>query len=311
MISIIMPAYNVENYLAETIKSVQAQTYKDFELLIIDDGSIDDTRKVAMNFADDLRISYIHQENAGVSVARNTGLAKAKGEYISFLDADDLWEPEFLQKLLDKAAEGYDFVYARTEEFFPDGRKNLVGPDDCVAGKMAAFLHKTGEVRLRFHISAVLFKRELVEKYQLKFFPGIKQGEDTAFLMQLLCVTEAASVNEVLSYYRRRDGAATTVVWRAEDWNGSVLIYEKMEEFVKQQYPEGLTAFYKMRDYVTYRFVLKCLRMGDRKAVQAGIDRWRPWLQEFAAGSGKLGDRLKCRLILSGNWVAYKLAERL
>jgi glycosyltransferase involved in cell wall biosynthesis len=96
-ISVIIPVYKVEKYVAATVESVLAQTYKNFELLIIDDGSPDKSIEICQQFTDN-RIKIIRQENRGVAAARNTGIRHAQGEYLAFLDADDLWTPEKLAK---------------------------------------------------------------------------------------------------------------------------------------------------------------------------------------------------------------------
>ncbi|BAZ24752.1 family 2 glycosyl transferase [Kalymmatonema gypsitolerans NIES-4073] len=96
-VSVIIPVYKVEKYVAATVESVLAQTYKNFELLIIDDGSPDKSIEICQQFTDH-RIRIIRQENRGVAAARNTGIRHAQGEYLAFLDADDLWTPEKLAK---------------------------------------------------------------------------------------------------------------------------------------------------------------------------------------------------------------------
>lgn len=101
LVSIITPAFRAEKIVAETIRSVQAQTYPDWQLLIVDDGSPDDTAKVVSEFAaKDPRIQLIRQNNAGPAMARQAGLNHAKGRYIAFLDSDDLWLPEKLERQL-------------------------------------------------------------------------------------------------------------------------------------------------------------------------------------------------------------------
>jgi glycosyltransferase involved in cell wall biosynthesis len=96
-----MPVYNVEKYVAESIQSVLDQTYSDFELNIVNDGSTDNTANVVRSFQD-ARIRLITQENKGVSVARNKGIEAALGDYIAFLDGDDLWCPDCLAKMIAK-----------------------------------------------------------------------------------------------------------------------------------------------------------------------------------------------------------------
>ena len=101
MISIIVPVYNAERYVRECIESVTQQSYADFELLLIDDGSTDNSPSICDKYAlTDSRIRVFHQENQGVATARNNGIKNAKGEYIAFLDADDKWDSSFLKCLL-------------------------------------------------------------------------------------------------------------------------------------------------------------------------------------------------------------------
>lgn len=100
MISIIIPVYNAENYLRDCLESVRVQTYIDFEVICVNDGSIDNSDTICSEFANiDSRFSLITQANAGVSVARNTGLDKAQGEYVCFVDADDIIAPRYPRNL--------------------------------------------------------------------------------------------------------------------------------------------------------------------------------------------------------------------
>ena len=102
MVSIIMPAYNAENYLPRSIQSIQAQTYDNWELLIVDDGSVDRTREVVTQFSEkDARVKLLCNQHGGTACARNTALDVAKGEYIAFIDADDAYHPSYLQRLIE------------------------------------------------------------------------------------------------------------------------------------------------------------------------------------------------------------------
>jgi len=93
--SVIIPTYNRRAFLEEAVQSVRAQTYRDFEIIIVDDGSTDDT--AAFVEANRQHLKYVYQENAGPSAARNTGIARASGRYVTFLDSDDLWHPRKLE----------------------------------------------------------------------------------------------------------------------------------------------------------------------------------------------------------------------
>ena len=102
LVSIITPSYNSAKFIAETIQSVQNQTYKNWEMIIVDDGSSDETESVVLSIIqNDNRIQFYKlTQNSGPAVARNTGIEKAKGNYIAFLDSDDLWKPQKLEKQL-------------------------------------------------------------------------------------------------------------------------------------------------------------------------------------------------------------------
>ena len=100
LISIIVPVYKAEKHLSECIDSIISQTYENFELILIDDGSPDNSGKICDEYAEkDKRIRAIHKENGGVSSARNTGLDNASGEYITFIDSDDFVDKQYLEKL--------------------------------------------------------------------------------------------------------------------------------------------------------------------------------------------------------------------
>lgn len=126
MISLIIPAYNVETYLGEALESVLAQSRRPEEVIVIDDGSTDGTGQVAQEFCSQFQngagvaIRVIRQDNAGIGAARNTGLAMARGDFIAFLDADDLWPPGRVQVLLAEfdRSPRLDIVFGHMEHFF-------------------------------------------------------------------------------------------------------------------------------------------------------------------------------------------------
>ena len=110
MISVIVPIYNAEKYLKTTIGSILAQTYKDFELLLVDDGSTDNSLQACMEFSKrDSRVRVLHKANGGVSSARNYGLQNAKGEYVTFCDNDDYFYPDYLE-VMAREIKGYDSI---------------------------------------------------------------------------------------------------------------------------------------------------------------------------------------------------------
>ncbi len=113
-IAVIIPAYNVEKYIERTLRSLMKQTFKNFETIIINDGSTDNTEKIIQEVLQNANFQWklINQENQGVSAARNRGIIESKGEYISFLDADDYYHPIFLEKMYNKTKEkNYDVIF--------------------------------------------------------------------------------------------------------------------------------------------------------------------------------------------------------
>ena len=119
-ISVIVPVYNAENYLNRCIESVLTQTYTDWQMVLVDDGSEDESLKVCQKYADlDNRIRVIHQENAGPGIARNTGIAAANGDYIVFIDSDDYIEKDYFQLL---SEHDEDVVFINVRDVDEDGR---------------------------------------------------------------------------------------------------------------------------------------------------------------------------------------------
>ncbi len=123
-VSVIIPTYNRSKLSKEAIESVLRQSYTDLEILVIDDGSTDDTRLVVEQISDS-RVKYYYKDNGGQSSARNLGLARAKGKYVAFLDEDDLWPPEYLEIVINQLESNKDYgaTYTRVIEQHPDGTK--------------------------------------------------------------------------------------------------------------------------------------------------------------------------------------------
>ena len=185
LISVIVPVYNVERYLRQCIESITNQSYKNLQIILIDDGSKDNSGKICDEYAEkDKRIEVIHKENAGVSAARNTGLDNAKGEWITFVDADDWVEKNFCEILIKKAIEnesdciacGYNKVYCNNTE------KNVVL--QCYEITGIEFVKDILYVQngLGFcHMK--LWKKSVIDK--VRFEEDLKVGEDALFCIQV------------------------------------------------------------------------------------------------------------------------------
>lgn len=129
LVSVIMPNYNGEKYICESIESVIAQTYADFELLIIDDGSLDKSVQIISEYEQkDKRVRLIKQENGGSAAARNRGIEEAKGQYIVLLDSDDVWNPNFLSEQLKFMKEKHALCVYSSYKLIDEDSKNIYSP---------------------------------------------------------------------------------------------------------------------------------------------------------------------------------------
>lgn len=195
-ISVIVPVYNKEKEITITIDSVLSQTFADFELILVDDGSTDLSKDIISSYADN-RIFYKYKENGGVSSAKNLGINVAKGEFITFLDAGDFWEKSFLEKMFNRI-EDQDICYSGYKLYFSDGSskekksKFYSGQiiKDYLLGKVSP------------HTNNWLIRRSFIEENNLKFDERFSLGEDMLFFSNLLLFTEKITfVNEYLNYY--------------------------------------------------------------------------------------------------------------
>lgn len=205
MISIVIPLYNKERQVGATLRSVLAQTYQDFEVMVVDDGSTDGSVAV-VEAINDQRIRIIRQKNGGVSAARNTGIREAKGEFISFLDADDEWKPVYLatQARLIQTYPECD-VFATNYEFKDESGKvtptilNKL-PFDGQEGVLTNYFEVASCSHPPLWTSAVMARKTALES--VGGFPdGIKSGEDLLTWARLACRYKIAYSRQALAVY--------------------------------------------------------------------------------------------------------------
>lgn len=207
MVSIIIPAYNAEKYITETIESVLNQTFTDWELIIVIDGATDHTEDIARSFESDERISVIVKENTGVSDTRNIGMSKAKGNYIALLDADDIWLPENLEKKITFLEQNSEFgwVYSQMNEFHNDTSLVNQAPRGHDKEILKSILSWKGEV-VPGPCSNVVFRSEFLKK-GLAFDVEFSTAADQDFTLQLAQLAPGKLIDEYLWNYRVLSGS--------------------------------------------------------------------------------------------------------
>lgn len=183
-ISIIVPIYNASKFLSECLYSIQKQSYTDFEVLCIDDGSIDNSADIALNFTKiDKRFKLFQQSNSGVSVARNAGIRYAKGEYICFVDADDKIAPNYLTFLYNFSKKGDFAICGFTKNIKKLGKKG----GKNVRHSTKEFINKVLEESIEHpNLWAMMFKADVIKSNSIEFYPGCIRNEDTEFYMKYL-----------------------------------------------------------------------------------------------------------------------------
>lgn len=191
LISIIIPCYNCENFIQKTIESLNQQTIKDFEVIIINDGSTDNSLLKIKKLLSNSKLDYniLNQNNAGVSIARNIGIEKAKGKYIYFLDSDDYIESNWCEKL-DSIINSYDLdmIFFNYNVIIGEKRKvNTNLYDDYYKVKDSSnVIKEVLSKKFNYHICATIIKKEIIINNLLTFTPNSKYGEDHEFLIKAL-----------------------------------------------------------------------------------------------------------------------------
>ena len=209
-VSIIIPCYNSAAYLDACMASVLAQTMTDFEAILIDDGSRDDTLALARRWAQrDARVRVLAQENRGVAAARNLGLDGAQGEWITFVDSDDLLPEDALHTRLSGTGDGVDMVVCAHETFDDAGRRAVVIPQTRWMDKRGEAQRRAAARRLIEGDSVLnimcckLHRRALIERERLRLRDGVRVAEDALFNLEaVLCGGGIAYVNRVAYRYR-------------------------------------------------------------------------------------------------------------
>ncbi len=256
IVSVILPCYNGEKYLRQCVDSILNQTMADLELICVDDGSTDGTLEILRGYeAADGRVRVLEQSNAGAGAARNNGLRQARGEYLSFLDADDFFEPEMLRKAVD-AAQQYqaDYVVFASDRYHMDTASFAPVPwtirrSDLPPYMPFSYRQLTDNVFLSFVGWAwdKLYRRSFVERNGL-WFQEQRTTNDMLFVFSALVTAKRiAVVDEVLAHQRRGSRESLSVT-REKSWH---CFYDALAALKVRLVQEGI--FWELeKDYINY-----------------------------------------------------------
>ena len=218
-VSIVVPAYNAAEFLEDTLESAIAQTHKNIEVLVIDDGSQDSTAEVAGRFSPPVRV--IRTENQGVAMARNTGIKEATGDFIAFLDADDLWEPDKLRLQLNRIDDVHRLVYSNTLSFGTESlaNMNISGGELLPSGEIREQLIQRNFIPT----SSVLMDRQIALEIG-GFNPEIPVCDDWDCWLRALALTRARYVDQPLVRYRVHPSSLGSNIKKRMD--GSLMVID-------------------------------------------------------------------------------------
>ena len=227
-ISVIIPVYNEEKHLVEMLDCLARQTYKDFEIIVIDDGSTDNTWNVLQEYGNCLVKAY-HQENQGQSAARNFAMEKASGKYIAFLDADDLISDNYLEKLYAAAVSNGAQVALCAYKNYIDGTDDIELiriPSEWSVEFEPGYSHV-----FQYSSCQKIIRRDLIDKYGISFSAG-ELMEDVPYSLQINSLANKVATVDEIMYFHRIHGKSTMAIVR-EGKKDPKMSYKGMENAAK------------------------------------------------------------------------------
>lgn len=283
LFSIILPVYNVEKYLRECVDSILSQTFTDYEIILVDDGSVDSSPKICDEYAEkDNRIKVIHKKNGGLSDARNAGTEIANGEYIIYIDSDDfLIDNSFLSKVCEKTRSGVDLVFYKYVKFF-DGTKQF---SECNFGYQTALTKEGYAEKISALVKSDSFygmawikaiKTSVIKNNNIMFEVGLL-GEDMEWNYHIITHSSNIDfVDEPFIAYRQREGSITSThklknltdfIYILEKWS------QKIEDDIQDPNLKNALLGSLAKYYSNMLIVYARLRDKEKKAYKHRIEK--------------------------------------
>lgn len=280
-LSIIIPVYNNEKYLRPTLQSVLAQTYPDFEVLVVDDGSTDGSLAICQDFAQkDDRLRVIHKENGGVSSARNRGIEEAAGQYIAFVDGDDCIDPEMYTTMIailnDTGADLVDCRVIKETQYIPLPYKQ---GDVEVSDHPLEYLSKKG-----YFIDSSLnkvYRRDFIG--HTRFDENISYSEDKLFVTELIFKAKKMALVSNVFYHYIQHGDSLSWQDTVEVWQGNFLVHQRIYQHMLDAHITGAVLNSAFRGYVRsiialLRYTIKYRQENEYNRI---LKQYKPVLKQF------------------------------
>ncbi|PHM67955.1 glycosyltransferase family 2 protein [Xenorhabdus kozodoii] len=235
LVSIIIPAYNSQDFISRAINSTLNQTYKNIEIIIIDDGSIDKTIDICIEYAKNHKnLKYISQSNKGVSSARNKGISVSTGHYICFLDSDDTYEPSFIERLIEQAeSNNSDFSYCLFNRIHKNQKlevsKSYLNSHSIILN----FLNFD-----YFDICCLLIKKDFLKYNRITFDEKLTIGEDVLFILECICHGSHSYVPMHLYNYIYRIKSIMNKKWKINDYLTEIDAWKKINITLNDLYSQ-------------------------------------------------------------------------
>ena len=311
LISIIVPVYQVEEYLSQCIESIIRQTYKDIEIILVDDGSLDSSGDICDKFArTDNRIKVIHTKNGGVSKARNIGLKNACGKYICFIDSDDYVKEDYIERLFELCIENDSDISICGVIDIENGQvKNKSKAINTVYSSTQAIKEVFEEKNFYCVMWAKMFKKRLFEYYN--FCEDTAVAEDLQIIYKIFDEASSIAINtkECLYYYRVREGSTQNSKFN-KNHEKELEILEEAIVYLRDKHKEILGSVVKKYVSVSYRLIKKSIIDGKYKKqfavkVKNGIKKYRKELK-----IKDLKTYIKIYILLYGQWAIKILTKK-
>lgn len=316
LISVIIPVYNVEKYLHECVDSVINQTYKNLEIILVDDGSTDSSGKICDEYVEkDERVTVIHKKNEGPSKTRNTGLEQAIGKYIYFLDSDDYIAEDAINNLVQTAESNQaDLVFFDALSFSDDGAEinqgyTVKGTYEAKNGyETLAELNKNKDYHCAIYL--LLIKRQLLDENKIAFLESAYCSEDMLFTYQVYCSAQKAVQCKKTLYHRRyRPNSIVTSKKSVRHFRSCRDVYEEVRKYSAYI---GKTGDYMATEY-TVRCAYNALNTYQKLSSENKSlckNEYKKLKKDILSYKAFGNTALKMRCYGTAFWFVYKLFEK-